>query len=51
MTYDEMREIVLDLPFDTMCEVYNNREQAILIYRPRACLKNHSVQSFYPNQN
>lgn len=26
MTYDEMREIVLDLPFDTMTEVYNNGE-------------------------
>jgi len=34
MTYDEMRELVLDLPFDTMTEVYNNGEQAILIYRP-----------------
>lgn len=34
MTYDKMREIVLDLPFDTMTEVYNNGEQAILIYRP-----------------
>ena len=33
MTYDEMREIDLDLPFDTMTEVYNNGEQAILIYR------------------
>ena len=29
MTYDEMRKIVLDLPFDTMTEVYNNGEQAI----------------------
>lgn len=34
MTYDEMKEIVLDLSFDTMTEVYNNGEQAILIYRP-----------------
>lgn len=34
MTYDEMKEIVLDLPFDTMTEIYNNGEQAILIYRP-----------------
>lgn len=34
MTYDEMKKIVLDLPFNTMTEVYNNGEQAILIYRP-----------------
>ena len=34
MTYDEMKKIVLDLPFDTMTQVYNNKEQAILIYRP-----------------
>lgn len=34
MTYDEMKKLVLDLPFDTMTEVYNNGEQAILIYRP-----------------
>ena len=34
MTYNDMGSIVLDLPFDTMTEVYNNGEQAILIYRP-----------------
>jgi hypothetical protein len=34
MTYEEMKDIVLELPFDTMTEVYNNSEQAILIYRP-----------------
>ncbi len=34
MTYEEMKDIVLELPFDTMTEVYNNGEQAILIYRP-----------------
>lgn len=35
MTYVEMREIVLALPFNTMTEVYNNGEQSILIHRPR----------------
>lgn len=34
MIYDKMRKIVLDLPFDTMTEVYNNGKQAILIFRP-----------------
>lgn len=29
-----MRDIVLNLPFDTMTEVYNNEKQTILIYRP-----------------
>lgn len=29
-----MRKLVLALPFDTMTEIYNNGEQAILIYRP-----------------
>lgn len=48
MTYDEMREIVLDLPFDTMTEVYNNGEQAILIYRPSTLserFKNYDVNT------
>lgn len=39
MTYDEMKEIVLNLPFDTMTEVYNNGKQAILIYRPSTLSK------------
>lgn len=34
MTYNRMRDIVLNLPFDTMTEVYNNEKQTILIYRP-----------------
>lgn len=29
-----MKDIVLNLPFDTMTEVYNNEKQTILIYRP-----------------
>ncbi|MBQ9119189.1 MAG: hypothetical protein IJY09_03910 [Lachnospiraceae bacterium] len=48
MTYDEMRKIVLDLPFDTMTEVYNNGEQAILIYRPSTLserFKNYDVKT------
>lgn len=39
MTYEEMKDIVLELPFDTMTEVYNNSEQAILIYRPSTLSK------------
>lgn len=34
MTYNDMRAFVLKLPFDTMTKVYDNGEQAILIYRP-----------------
>ncbi|MCH5273042.1 MAG: hypothetical protein J1E35_05155 [Lachnospiraceae bacterium] len=34
MNYNNMTQIVLDLPFDTMTEVYNNDKQAILLYRP-----------------
>lgn len=34
MTYDKLKEVVLDLPFDTMTEIYNNGEQSLLIYRP-----------------
>lgn len=34
MNYADMKQIVLNLPFDTMQEVYNNGEQAILIFRP-----------------
>jgi len=48
MTYDEMKEIVLDLPFDTMTEVYNNGKQAILIYRPSTLserFKNYDVNT------
>lgn len=48
MTYDEMKEIVLDLSFDTMTEVYNNGEQAILIYRPSTLserFKNYDVNT------
>ena len=48
MTYDEMKEIILDLPFDTMTEVYNNGEQAILIYRPSTLserFKNYDVNT------
>ncbi len=39
MTYNEMRDIVLELPFDTMTEIYNNGEQAILIFRPSTLSK------------
>lgn len=48
MTYDEMKKIVLDLPFDTMTQVYNNKEQAILIYRPSTLserFKNYDVNT------
>ncbi len=51
MTYDEMKEIVLDLPFDTMTEVYNNGEHAILIYRPSTLserFKNYDVNTNFP---
>lgn len=34
MTYDDMRQIILDLQFDTMTEIYDNGEQSILLYRP-----------------
>jgi hypothetical protein len=48
MTYNEMKDIVLRLPFDTMTEVYNNGEQAILIYRPSTLserFKNYDVNT------
>ena len=48
MTYNEMKEIVLELPFDTMTEAYNNGEQAILIYRPSTLserFKNYDVNT------
>lgn len=48
MDYIDMRRIVLDLPFDTMQEVYNNGEQAILIYRPSrlsARFRNYNVNT------
>lgn len=34
MTYNDMKDFVIDLPFDTMTEVYNNGEQSIFLYRP-----------------
>lgn len=39
MTYNDMRKFALSLPFDTMTEVYNNGEQAILLYRPSTLSK------------
>ena len=39
MTYDEMREIVLDLPFDTMTEIYNNGAQAMRPFQVLCKLK------------
>lgn len=48
MTYNEMKKIVLELPFDTMTEAYNNGEQAILIYRPSTLserFKNYDVNT------
>ena len=48
MTYNEMRDVVLALPFDSMTEVYNNGEQAILIYRPSTLsdrFKNYDVNT------
>ena len=43
-----MRDVVLALPFDSMTEVYNNGEQAILIYRPSTLsdrFKNYDVNT------
>ena len=34
MTYDELKEVILDLPFDDMIQIYNNGEQSLLVYRP-----------------
>lgn len=34
MILEEMMQIVINLPFDTMTEIYNNGEQSILLYRP-----------------
>lgn len=34
MPSNNMKEIVLELPFDTMTEVYNNGKQKVLLYRP-----------------
>lgn len=48
MTYAEMKDIVLELPFDTMTEIYNNGEQAILLYRPSTLserFKNYNVNT------
>ncbi len=48
MNYNKMKKIVIELPFDTMTEVYNNGEQAILIYRPKilsARFKNYDVNT------
>lgn len=39
MNYREMKKIILDLPFDTMTQVYDNGEQAILLYRPSTLSK------------
>lgn len=34
MIYEEMKNLVLNLPFDEYKEVYNNGSQSILIFRP-----------------
>lgn len=34
MIYNEMKRIILDLPFDTMTEVYHYGNQTVLVYRP-----------------
>ena len=34
MTYNDMLNLVLALPFDTMKEVYSNGKQSLLIYLP-----------------
>ena len=34
MTYNDMKDFVIYLPFDTMTEVYSNGEQSILLNRP-----------------
>ncbi|MCM1186747.1 MAG: hypothetical protein NC251_09510 [Lachnoclostridium sp.] len=39
MNYDDMTRIILNLPFNTMTEIYNNGEQAILLYRPSTLSK------------
>jgi len=48
MNYNEMKKIILDLPFDTMTQVYDNGEQAILLYRPSTLserFKNYDVNT------
>lgn len=48
MNYREMKKIILDLPFDTMTQVYDNGEQAILLYRPSTLserFKNYDVNT------
>lgn len=39
MTYNDMLNLVLALPFDTMKEVYSNGKQSLLIYRPSTLSK------------
>ena len=39
MTYNDMLNLVLALPFDTMKEVYSNGEQSLLIFRPSTLSK------------
>lgn len=47
MTYGKMKEIVLDLPFDTMTEVYTSGKQSILIYRPSTLSKRFKNYNVY----
>ena len=34
MTRSELYDIMIDLPFDEMCEMYSNGEQTVFVYRP-----------------
>ena len=34
MTRSELYDIMIDLPFDEMCELYQNGEQTVSVYRP-----------------
>lgn len=48
MTYNDMKDFVIALPFDTMTEVYSNGKQSILIYRPSTLserFKNYDVNT------
>ena len=48
MNYNDMKNFVIDLPFNTMTEVYNNGAQSILIYRPSTLserFKNYDVNT------
>lgn len=34
MTRSELYDIMIDLPFDKMCEIYSTGKQTVSVYRP-----------------